>query len=138
MINKRIAVFVLATMIAGPSLAGERGSGFYAADCKNPGGGYAITINKDGTAQVDSDPNSYKNVLTSYSFFGNDTPSDFVIAILFDEKNSPFHPIKGNRAGLKFGTMEIVFMRWKTVAPAKNLNFVPLIDQFPGSKILLV
>lgn len=101
MVIKRISVFVLATMIAGPSLAGERGSGFYAADCGSPGGGYAIIINKDGTAQIDSDPDSYKNVLTSYSFFGNATPSDFVIAILFDEKNSPLPPYKGQPGWLE-------------------------------------
>ncbi len=95
MINKLVSAFTLVVMTSGPALAGERGSGYYAANCKDSGGGYAITINKDGTASVDRDPKSYENVLTSYSFFGKDTPSDFVIAIMFDEKNSPLPAYKG-------------------------------------------
>jgi len=75
--------------------AAEPGSGYYAKDCKYPGGGYNILIHKDGTATVESDPEVYEKVMTSYSFFGKDTPSDFVIAILFDAKHTPLPPYKG-------------------------------------------
>ena len=83
------------------TLAAEEGSGYYAENCKHPGGGYNIIINKNGTAMVESDPEVYENVMTSYSFFGNDTPSDFVVAIMFDAKNSPLPGYKGNDGRLE-------------------------------------
>ena len=77
------------------TLAAEPGSGYYAKSCAHPGGGYNIIIHKNGTATVEGDPDSYNNVMTSYSFFGNTTPSDFLVAIMFDPKNSPLPAYKG-------------------------------------------
>jgi hypothetical protein len=91
-----LKIGLIATLFTGFSMANEAGSGYYAKDCKHPGGGYNIIIKKDGTATVETDPDVYENVLTSYSFFGNDTPSDFLVAILFDAKNSPIPEYKGN------------------------------------------
>jgi hypothetical protein len=105
MLIKKFSLFALAILFAGSALAAEPGSGYYARDCVHPGGGYNITINKDGTAMVETDPDVYENVMTSYSFFGNDTPSDFLVAIMFDEKNSPIPSYKGQS-----GWIEI----WKT------------------------
>jgi len=82
-------------ILAISAMADEFGSGYYAQDCAHPGGGYNIVIYKDGTAMVEGDPDVYEHLLTSYSFFGKDTPSDFLIAILFDAKNSPLPPYKG-------------------------------------------
>ena len=95
MLNKKLSLFAGALMLAGPVLADEPGSGYYARSCDNPAGGYGITINKDGTALVVTDPDVYKNVMTSYSYFGKETPSDFLVAIMFDEKNSPLPAYKG-------------------------------------------
>jgi len=95
MLKLNVAVFAAAALLATPVFADEPGSGYYAKDCGNPGGGWNIIINKDGTATVEGDPDSYDKVLTSYSFFGNDTPKDFVVAIMFDENNSPLPAYKG-------------------------------------------
>jgi hypothetical protein len=95
MFNKLFAIFALATLLASPSWADEPGSGYFAKDCAHPGGGWDITIDKNGTATVAGDPDVYENVMTSYSFFGDSTPSDFVVAIMFDKKNTPLPPYKG-------------------------------------------
>ena len=92
---KRLALVLLLGLGSTLLTAAEPGSGYYAKDCRHPGGGYNILISKDGTAEVESDPEVYEKVMTSYSFFGNDTPSDFVVAILFDAKHSPLPPYKG-------------------------------------------
>ncbi len=96
MSSKFLKTAVVTALLSTFSMAAEPGSGYYAMDCKHPGGGYNIIIDKNGTATVESDPEVYENVLTSYSFFGNATLSDFVVAILFDTKHSPLPPYKGN------------------------------------------
>jgi hypothetical protein len=101
---KRTALIFLLGLGATLLCAAEPGSGYYAKECKRPGGGYNILIYKDGTAMVESAPEVYEKVMTSYSFFGNDTPSDFVVAILFDAKHTPLPSYKG-----KTGWIEI----WK-------------------------
>jgi hypothetical protein len=95
MLKKTVKLLAGVAILTSLSLATEPGSGYYAKDCAHPGGGYNIVISKDGTAMVESDPEVYKNVLTSYSFFGKDTPSDFLIAIMFDAKHSPLPKYKG-------------------------------------------
>jgi hypothetical protein len=95
MFKKITKAVLFMTILTSLSLASEPGSGYYAKNCAHPGGGYNIVISKDGTAMVESDPDVYENVLTSYSFFGNDTPSDFLVAIMFDAKNTPLPPYKG-------------------------------------------
>ncbi len=67
-----------------PAAAAEPGSGIYAEDCAKPEAGYAIAIGADGSAAVDHGGERWEDVLTSYSFFGQSTPADFHIAILFD------------------------------------------------------
>jgi len=70
----------------------------------------------------ESDPDVYDNILTSYSYFGNSTPSDFVIAILFDEKKSPIPSYKGEP-----GHLEI----WK-----KNGKFYILENGIKSKKLM--
>jgi hypothetical protein len=88
MLSKKFSLFALAVMMWGSVEAGEPGSDYCAENCANSIGGYNITINKDGSAMVETDPTIYENIMTSYLFFGKATPSDFVVAILFDEKNA--------------------------------------------------
>jgi hypothetical protein len=90
-----LKIGLITALIGSFTMAAEEGSGYYAKNCKHPGGGYNIIINKNGTAMVESDPEVYENVMTSYSFFGNDTPSDFVVAIMFNAKHTPLPPYKG-------------------------------------------
>jgi len=82
----------------------EEGGGVYAADCSADGGKFAIRLNKgdDGfvTADVDHDSKSYNDVLTSYSFFGDKTPTDFLLAVLFEAANAPV-PVSGEAARIE-------------------------------------
>ncbi len=99
---KKVAVAVaMLSVVAGPALAEEPGSGLYAENCSKPFSGYDITINSDGMATVQNKGEVYENVLTSYSFFGDDTPSDFIVAIMFDENSSPLPPYKGDTGWLE-------------------------------------
>jgi len=95
MFKKMTKLLLGAAILTSLASAAEPGSGYYAKDCAHPGGGYNIVISQNGTAMVESDPDVYENLLTSYSFFGKDTPSDFLVAIMFDAKNSPLPPYKG-------------------------------------------
>ena len=101
--NKKYLLFVFAVLLSGPVLASEKGTGVYANRCDSTGDKYTITINRNGTAKVTTPHNkTYNNVITSYSFFGDTTPSDLVVAILFDRHNSPLPSYKG-----KTGWIEI-------------------------------
>lgn len=108
---------VVTALLSTFALANEPGSGYYAKECRHPGGGYNIIINNNGTATVETDPDVYENVLTSYSFFGNETPSDFLVAIMFGAKKSPVPTYKGD------SWIEI----WKTSDPKKN-GYLALIN----------
>lgn len=69
------------------------GSGIYGPDCEASAGRYAIILGEgeDGhvSAQVTVDSGPFKDLLTSYSFMGDATPSDFLVAILFDREGAP-------------------------------------------------
>ncbi|MCK5697696.1 MAG: hypothetical protein KAI02_06010 [Gammaproteobacteria bacterium] len=96
-------LFVFAVLLSGPVLASEKGTGVYANRCDSTGDKYTITINRNGTANVKTPRHkTYNNVMTSYSFFGDTTPSDLIVAILFDSNNSPLPSYKG-----KTGWIEI-------------------------------
>ena len=85
----RAAVFALLFLAVRPAAAGEPGSGLYAKDCTAPDAGFAVEIAADGTAEVTAGGEAYRDLLTSYSFFGVRTPPDFQIAVLFDRKRAP-------------------------------------------------
>jgi hypothetical protein len=93
-ITTAAAAFALASI--SPALAAEPGSGLYASDCSDAASGFSIAINSDGTATVQNKGETYDNVLTSYSFFGDNTPSDFLIAIMFDQGASPVPALDGD------------------------------------------
>lgn len=71
----------------------EAGSGIYGFDCEAATGRYEIILRKgeDGfvSAQVTDDSGRFEELLTSYSYMGDTTPADFLIAIMFDPKNAP-------------------------------------------------
>ena len=98
---KKNSILIAALILGTFAQASEPGSGSYAKDCANPKGGYSLFINKDGSATVETDKALYKNVLTSYSYFGNNTPNNFLIAIMFDAKNSPLPGYKGDDGRLE-------------------------------------
>lgn len=87
---------LLAAVTATPLLATEPGSGVYAEDCMQKAAGYVVTINSDGTANVIANGVAYENAITSYSFFGDDTPSDFLVAIMFEKDASPVPSHEGD------------------------------------------
>lgn len=70
-----------------------KGSGIFGLDCEASTGKYEVVLAKgdDGfvSAQVTSDSGRFKNLLTSYSYMGNATPTEFEIAIIFDPANAP-------------------------------------------------
>lgn len=76
-------------LAAAPALASEIGSGTYGATCASGDTLYRIDIRADGMADVQSGDTLFSDVLTSYSFYGDATPADFHIAIMFDGDKSP-------------------------------------------------
>ena len=94
----RAAIVVLLLLGVRPAAAGEPGSGLYAADCRTPDTGFAVEIAADGTAEVTARGEVYRDLLTSYSFFGVRTPADFHIAVLFGRERSPV-PMKDGAPG---------------------------------------
>jgi hypothetical protein len=121
--NKKTLLALLAsTILTSTAMADEPGSGYYAKDCTHPGGGYNIVIDKNGTAMVESDPDVYEHLLTSYSFFGNTTPSDFQVAILFDAKNSPLPQYKGQTGWLEIWKTDNSFLLLENGRASKELK----------------
>ncbi len=121
--NKKIFLALLAsTILTSTAMSDELGSGYYAKDCAHPGGGYNIVIYKDGTAMIESDPDVYEHLETSYSFFGNSTPSDFLVAILFDAKNSPLPPYKGQTGWLEIWKENSSFLLLENGRASKELK----------------
>ena len=94
----RAAIIVLLLLGVRIATAGEPGSGLYAADCRTPDTGFAAEIAADGTAEVTARGEVYRDLLTSYSFFGVRTPPDFLIAVLFGRERSPV-PMKDGAPG---------------------------------------
>jgi len=80
------------TSLASPVI-GELGTGVYAADCDAKASEFAIRLEKsqDGfvNGNIDHAGKSYAGLLTSYSYMGDATPSDFHVAVMFDATNSP-------------------------------------------------
>lgn len=94
----RAAIIVLLLLGVRIATAGEPGSGLYAEDCRTPDSGFAIEIAAGGTAEVTAGGEVYRDLLTSYSFFGVRTPADFHIAVLFGRERSPV-PMKDGAPG---------------------------------------
>ncbi len=103
--------------------ATEPGSGVYAVDCARPKAGVAVTIAADGNATVVAGGKTYKNVLTSYSFFGKETPPDFQIAILFDEHHSPLPSEDGQAGRLEIWRGEAAFYALPNGKKDRRLTF---------------
>ena len=94
----RAAVLALSFLAVRLAAAGEPGSGLYAEDCPTPDSGFAVEIAADGTAEVAAGGGVYRDLLTSYSFFGVRTPADFHIAVLFGRERAPV-PMKDGAPG---------------------------------------
>lgn len=73
--------------------ANEAGSGVFGFDCEAATGRYEIILSKDVdgfvSAQVTDDSGSFEDLLTSYSYMGDATPANFLIAVMFDPTNAP-------------------------------------------------
>ena len=109
---KKHSLLIAALMLATFAQASEPGSGSYAKNCAHAKAGYNFFINKDGSVAVETSKALYKDAITSYSFFGNDTPSDFLVAIMFDTRSTlPFQPTKARQDGLRFGKKMADIMR---------------------------
>jgi len=74
------------------SHAAATGSGVYASDCDKPQEGYRIAIQENGDGAVQFGENTFMELLTAYSYYGDQTPQDFHIAVMFDREGSPFPP----------------------------------------------
>lgn len=68
------------------------GSGVYASDCNSPQDGYRIAINDNGEGAVQFGETTFMELLTAYSYYGDETPRDFHIAVMFNPDGSPFAP----------------------------------------------
>jgi uncharacterized protein len=87
----------------------EPGSGLYAADCEAPGSAYSLAIAGDGTAEVKTGGAVFRDLLTSYSFFGDSTPPDFHIAVLFSRDFSPLPAVDGQPGWLEIWRGEAAY-----------------------------
>ena len=94
----RAAVFVFLLLVSRAAWADAPGSGLYAEDCRAADAGFAVEIAEDGTADVAAEGKAYRDLLTSYSFFGVRTPTDFLIAVLFGRERAPV-PMKDGQPG---------------------------------------
>ena len=74
------------------SQATATGSGVYASDCDSPEDGYRIAIKDNGEGEVQFGETTFLELLTAYSYYGDQTPQDFHIALMFDPDGSPFPP----------------------------------------------
>jgi len=83
------AIAIVLCLLTTVSHAAEIGSGLYAQDCADPSQTWEVEIRSDGSARVVRAGRVYKNLLTSYSFFGIRTPNNFHTAVLFDQENTP-------------------------------------------------
>lgn len=83
-------------MIATTASANEPGSGVYATDCKatDPVARHEVTIDiaANGSATVKTGGVIYPDLLTSYSFFGDKTPAEFRVAVMFTPDATPLPP----------------------------------------------
>ena len=109
---------------------GEEGSGIYAADCDAQDEPYAISINTGGDgmvqAEVVHDGTTYPNLLTSYSFFGDETPADFLIAILFSEGNAPATAVDSDGARIEIWRGDTSYFALLNGDEANRLAFCPI------------
>lgn len=87
------AAAAVATTSETTTASNEAGSGVYGFDCEAETGRYEIILSRgdDGfvSAQVTDDSGRFEDLLTSYSYMGDATPADFLIAIMFDPTNAP-------------------------------------------------
>jgi hypothetical protein len=123
MLYRKFTAIVLACLMFGPAFAAEQGTGYYAADCQYPDPGYDITIYNDGTADVMRGNKAYRDVMTSYSFFGDTTPSDFLLAILFDPSDNPLPDYKGSSGWIEIWEGENSYIALENGRASKQLNY---------------
>jgi len=119
-----LAAFVfLVAFLPSPAVSGDPGSGLYAADCTKPTDNVTVDIPRNGTARIIWKGRTYPDQLTSYSFFGDSTPVDFHVAILFDS-NLPLPDSKsGQLARLEIWKGEAVFYALLNGEKDKQLHF---------------
>lgn len=105
------------------SMAGEPGSGIYAADCTNMKERFTVEIGPGGTATVEYEGETYADQLTSYSFFGKTTPADFHIAVLFDRDRTPLPQEADGPSWLEIWRGEAAFYALPNGDKEKRLYF---------------
>ncbi|MBL4556516.1 MAG: hypothetical protein JKP98_02910 [Rhodobacteraceae bacterium] len=110
MFSLTLAVSSLAMAL--PAAAEEPGSGLYAADCADPAAGYRIAIMADGSAEVQQGATTLAELLTRYSYFGDATPADFLIAVLFDPRPARSPRARMALRGSRYGRARPHSMRW--------------------------
>jgi uncharacterized protein len=120
----RAAVYAAILMLIPLVLvAGEPGSGVYAADCNGTKGRFTVEIEPGGTATVEYGGETYADQLTSYSFFGKATPADFHIAVLFDRNRTPLPNKTDTRSWLEIWKGEAAFYALPNGDKEKRLLF---------------
>ena len=125
---KKHSLLIAALMLATFAQASEPGSGSYAKNCAHAKAGYNFFINKDGSVAVETSKALYKDAITSYSFFGNDTPSDFLVAIMFNEKHSPLPAYKGKTGWIEIWKKDGGYYALENGRASKELKFCGKLD----------
>jgi len=115
---------LVAAFLGAPAFAEEQGTGFYADSCGYPERVYDISIYDDGLAEVIVNNNAlYSNVDTSYSFFGDTTPSDFLVAVMFNPGDSPLPDYKGSTGWIEIWYGENNLYALENGRASKELSF---------------
>jgi len=120
----KYATLLIAGLLATPAFAEEQGTGIYADSCGYPDRTYDISIYDDGLAEVIVNNNAlFSNVDTSYSFFGDSTPSDFLVAIMFNPGDSPLPDYKGQTGWIEIWYGENSLYALENGRGSKELSF---------------
>lgn len=94
---------------ASAATASEPGSGVYATDCANTATVYRVNIRSDGEGEVQFGETTFLELLTSYSYYGVRTPSDFHVAVMFNREGSPLAPGEDGDPRIEIWKGEVAF-----------------------------
>lgn len=127
-----ITSMVLILVVATGAAAGEPGSGIYGKTCGAGSDVYRVNIRSDGQGEVQIGETTFLELLTSYSYYGDGTPADFHVAILFNRDTSPIAAGADGDPRLEIWQLGATYYALINGNPARKLRFCEELDT-PGA-----
>jgi len=131
MYRKFVSLILLLGMATGAT-AGEPGSGVYGKTCGAGSDVYRVNVRSDGQGEVQIGETTFLELLTSYSYYGDRTPADFHVAILFDRDASPITAGADGDPRLEIWELGATYYALINGNPARKLQFCEELDT-PGA-----